>query len=117
MRKAKSFKSGYPVQCRHISMAIACVIAAVVAVAMPYKNRVDATYRDLVHRLDGEARPDDPWVRFYGLDWLPAIREVMLMSRLAHAAQFHFYLLRDATVSLAWSPDPFADPAATSWRT
>jgi hypothetical protein len=37
----------------------------------------------------------------------------MLIPWLAHAAQFHFYVLRDAPVPLAWSPDPFA----TSRRT
>ncbi len=98
-------------------LAAVAVAGAVVAAAMPYKGRVDATYRDLVRDLAAQARPGDRWIGFNGLDELPPIKGVMLMPWLAHAAQFHFYVLRDAPVPLAWSPDPFAATPAPSGRT
>ncbi len=98
-------------------LAAVCVAGAIGSVAMPYKGRIDATYRDLVRDLAARARPGDRWVGFNGLDELPAIKEVMLMPWLAHAAQFHFYVLRDAPVPLSWSPDPFAPSTAASGRT
>jgi hypothetical protein len=91
-------------------LAVACVVGAIVAAALPYKGKVDLAYRDLARRLAAEAGPGDRWVGFDGLDELPAIKEVMLMPWLAHAAQFRYYVVRDAPVPLAWSPDPAADP-------
>jgi hypothetical protein len=90
-------------------LALACLAGAIVAAAMPYKGKGDVTYRDLVRRLASEARPGDRWVGFDGLDELPAIKEVMLMPWLAHAAQFRYYVVRDAPVPVAWSPDPSAE--------
>ncbi len=98
-------------------LAAACVAGAIGAVATPYKGRVDATYRDLVRDLAARAQPGDRWIGFNGLDELPAIKEVMLMPWLAHAAQFHFYVLRDAPVPLAWSPDPSAPWPSNAGRT
>ncbi|HEY2158491.1 MAG TPA: hypothetical protein VGH33_22865, partial [Isosphaeraceae bacterium] len=99
------------------ALAAICVIGAIGAVAMPYKGRVDATYRDVVRDLAARAGPGDRWVGFNGLDELPPIKEVMLMPWLAHAAQFHFYVLRDAPVPLAWSPDPAVALPPTAGRT
>lgn len=99
-------------------LAAVAIGGAVVAAAMPYKGRVDATYRDLVRSLAAQARPGDRWVGFNGLDDLPPIKGLMLMPWLAHAAQFHFYVLRDAPVPLAWSPDPpdlTPDPPGRTW--
>ena len=101
-----------PVMC-----AGAAIVGAVVAGVQPYKGRVDATYRDLVRDLAARARPGDRWVGFNGLDDLPPINILMLMPWLAHAAQFHFYVLRDAPVPVAWSPDPFAPPPDPEGRT
>jgi hypothetical protein len=98
-------------------LAAVCMVGAIGAVSMPYKGRVDATYRDLVRELAARTRPGDHWIGFNGLDELPAIKEVMLMPWLAHAAQFHFYVLRDAPVPLAWSPDPLAPLPPTAGRT
>jgi hypothetical protein len=111
-RHARRALLAVPVMC-----AIAAVVGAVVAAAMPYKGRVDAIYRDVVRDLAARARPGDRWVAFNGLDDLPPINVVMLMPWLAHAAQFHFYVLRDAPVPLAWSPDPFASAPGHEGRT
>ncbi len=99
-------------------LAVVAVSGAFVAAAMPYKGRVDATYRDVVRDIAARTRPGDRWIGFNGLDDLPPIKGLMLMPWLAHAAQFHFYVLRDAPVPIVWSPDPFAatpDPAGRTW--
>lgn len=99
------------------AFAVACVAGAIVSAVQPYKGKVDAAYRDLVRDLAARARPGDRWIGFDGLDDLPPINVLMLMPWLAHAAQFHFYVLRDAPVPVAWSPDPTAEPIAPTGRT
>lgn len=68
-------------------LAVVAVVGAIVAAVLPYKGRVDATYRDLVRDLAARTRPGDRWVGFNGLDDLPPINILMLMPWLAHAAQ------------------------------
>jgi hypothetical protein len=91
-------------------LGLTAVVGAVVSVSMPYKHSSDLAYRRIARELAARARPGDRWLVFNGLDDLPRVKQVMLMPWLSHAAQFHYYVLLEAPVPVAWQPDPRALP-------
>jgi hypothetical protein len=96
------------------SIAFGCGISAV---AMPYRSPIDLETKRFVNHLATETRPGDRWIGFNGLGHLPRSKDLMLMPWLQHAAQFHFYALRDAPVPLDWMPEPRDVVTSRSGRT
>jgi hypothetical protein len=96
------------------AIAVGCGISAV---ASPYRSPIDLETKRFVKQLATETRPGDRWIGFNGLGHLPKSKDLMLMPWLQHAAQFHFYAIRDAPVPLDWMPEPRDVVTAQSGRT
>jgi hypothetical protein len=96
------------------AIALGCGISAVVK---PYRSPIDLETKRFVAKLAAKTRPGDRWIGFNGLGHLPRVKDLMLMPWLQHAAQFHFYALRDAPVPLDWMPEPRDVVTAESGRT
>ncbi len=98
-------------------LGVFAVAGAVLVVVLPYKARADLNYRRAVASLTAETTAGDRWIGFNGLADVPPTKNLMLMPWLQHAAQFHFYALRDAPVPLAWMPKLAETEPAPSGRT
>ncbi len=87
-------------------MGLLAVGGSIFSVAVPYKDVDDLELKQIVRGFADQSRPGDRWLGFNGLMILPKVKQLMLMPWLQHAAQFHFYVLRDSPVPLDWNPDP-----------
>jgi hypothetical protein len=98
-------------------LGITAIVGSVVSVTMPYKHTTDLTYRTMVRKLAEQALPGDVWAVFNAVNEPARDKELMLMPWLAHAAQFHYYVLTEAPCPVAWLPDPCDVPLAPFGRT
>jgi Dolichyl-phosphate-mannose-protein mannosyltransferase len=98
-------------------LGLTAIAGATVSVMMPYKHSTDLAYRRIARKLAEQAHPVDVWAVFNGVDERQRDKELMLMPWLAHAAQFHYYVLIEAPCPVAWLPDPREVPCATRGRT
>jgi hypothetical protein len=99
------------------AFGLIAVAGAAFSVAVPYKDIDDLELKQIVGRFAAETRPSDRWIGFNGLLVLPKVKQLMLMPWLQHAAQFHFYVLRDAPMPVDWNPAANTDLARSPGRT
>ena len=97
-------------------LGIVAIAGAVFSFAVPYKDIDDLELKQIVQSFAAESRPGDRWIGFNGLLTLPRVKQIMLMPWLQHAAQFHFYVLRDAPVPVDWNPGPLGSIPKTTGR-